>query len=187
MFVQNNALTEFESSGLRLRDFFIFHNTDTLKVVWSELCSDAACELSDADWLDVEYDFTTLFVGPGKLTAAPYASVYLEEDALVMGKTTLTLREFIENLGLSIDNDNNIPGDHVSYILELVVLLQVNSRQTPEYRTALTQFIAEYVAIWLPAFIERIKSNAQTATLRRAADKLSNWLDELKRDYHYEH
>ncbi|MEA7543853.1 molecular chaperone TorD family protein, partial [Salmonella enterica subsp. enterica serovar Montevideo] len=41
------------------------------------------------------HDFNALFVGPGKLLAAPFASVYLEDDALVMGKATLEIRDFM--------------------------------------------------------------------------------------------
>ncbi|MDI8799770.1 molecular chaperone TorD family protein, partial [Salmonella enterica subsp. enterica serovar Montevideo] len=40
----------------------------------------AAVNLTDRAWLEAEYDFNALFVGPGKLLAAPFASVYLEDD-----------------------------------------------------------------------------------------------------------
>jgi TorA maturation chaperone TorD len=46
--------------------------------------------------VEAEYDFNALFVGPQTLKAAPYASVYLEEDASVMGKSTLSIREFMQ-------------------------------------------------------------------------------------------
>lgn len=186
MHLQNIALTEFESSGLRLRDFFISHNSETLKTAWTALSPDEALSLNETDWLNVEYDFNALFVGPGKLKAAPFASVYLDEDALVMGKSTLSIREFIENLGLSINKENNIPDDHISYVLELAVLLRVNSGKSPEYRTMLSHYVNDYVMRWVPAYIVKIKNNAETCTLRSVAEKLSYWLDELKRDYHYE-
>ncbi|MDI5166066.1 molecular chaperone TorD family protein, partial [Salmonella enterica subsp. enterica serovar Montevideo] len=34
----------------------------------------AAVNLTDRAWLEAEYDFNALFVGPGKLLAAPFAS-----------------------------------------------------------------------------------------------------------------
>jgi TorA maturation chaperone TorD len=41
--------------------------------------------LTEQEWLEAEYDFNALFVGPQTLKAAPFASVYLEEDALANG------------------------------------------------------------------------------------------------------
>ncbi|EGE4654117.1 TorD/DmsD family molecular chaperone [Salmonella bongori] len=171
-------LTELESSGLLLRDFFISSDSQTLKSAYLALNKEAA-ELSDSDWLAAEYDFNALFVGPGKLKAAPYASVYLEEDALVMGKSTLSLREFMEDLGLSINKKNNTPDDHISYVLELAVLLLVNARKSPEYIEMLTRYVNYYITEWVPEYIEKIKINAQTAPLRKVGEKLSYWLDEL--------
>ena len=94
------TLTIFESTGLLLRDFFISHDSHTLKAAYSALEAHAS-RLTEQEWLDAEYDFNALFVGPQTLKAAPFASVYLEEDALVMGKSTLSIREFMANIGLS--------------------------------------------------------------------------------------
>ena len=173
------ALTEFESSGLLLRDFFIASDSRSLKSAYLSL-NQAASALKEEEWLAVEYDFNALFVGPGKLKAAPYASVYLEEAGLVMGKTTLDLREFMEQLGLSLNKENNIPDDHISCVLELAVLLSVNARQSAEYTEAFIHYVNEYVLSWVPAYREKIKINAQTAPLRHVAETLSDWLDELK-------
>lgn len=63
-------LTELESSGLLLRDFFISSDSQTLKSAYLALNKEAA-ELSDSDWLAAEYDFNALFVGPGKLRPHP--------------------------------------------------------------------------------------------------------------------
>jgi TorA maturation chaperone TorD len=62
-----------------LRDFFISHDSCTLKAAYSDTNASA---LTEQEWLEAEYDFNALFVGPQKLKAAPFASVYLEEDAL---------------------------------------------------------------------------------------------------------
>ncbi|MDX7141329.1 molecular chaperone TorD family protein [Citrobacter freundii] len=173
------TLTIFESTGLLLRDFFISHDSCTLKAAYSALDTNASA-LTEQEWLEAEYDFNALFVGPQKLKAAPFASVYLEEDALVMGKSTLSIREFMANIGLSISVVNNIPDDHISCVLELAVLLSANSRASSEYQVTLTRYASEYVAVWVPEYIEKININAQTATLKNVAGRLSSWLDELK-------
>ncbi|MEG0800345.1 MAG: molecular chaperone TorD family protein [Citrobacter sp.] len=172
------TLTSFESTGLLLRDFFISYDGTTLKEAYSALDKNAST-LTEREWLEAEYDFNALFVGPQTLKAAPFASVYLEEDALVMGKSTLSIREFMADIGLSINNANNIPDDHISYVLELTVLLSANARASSEYQVALNRYAMEYVANWVPGYIEKININAQTVALKTVAEKLSFWLDEL--------
>lgn len=179
------TLTIFESTGLMLRDFFISSDSNTLKKTYSALDTNAST-LTEQEWLQAEYDFNALFIGPQALKAAPFASVYLEEDALVMGQSTLSIREFMANIGLSINHVNKIPDDHISCVLELAVLLSVNARASAEYQTALTRYISEYIVVWVPDFIEKIKINAQTATLRTVAEILSSWLDELNTRVSYE-
>lgn len=172
------TLTIFESTGLLLRDFFISHDSHTLKAAYSALEAHAS-RLTKQEWLDAEYDFNALFVGPQTLKAAPFASVYLEEDALVMGKSTLSIREFMANIGLSINHKNNIPDDHISCVLELAVLLSANARTSAKYQVAFTRYVSEYIALWVPEYIEKININAQTATLKTVAGRLSSWLNEL--------
>lgn len=172
------TLTFFESTGLLLRDFFISHDSYTLKAAYSALDTNAST-LTEQEWLEAEYDFNALFVGPQTLKAPPFASVYLEEDALVMGKSTLSIREFMANIGLSINHVNNIPDDHISCVLELAVLLSANARISAEYQIVMTRYVIEYIAMWMPAYIEKIHINAQTVTLKNVAERLSFWLDEL--------
>ncbi|EIJ5221868.1 molecular chaperone [Salmonella enterica subsp. enterica] len=180
------SLTELEKTGLTLRDFFNSHDSRSLKSAYVRLNPTAAVNLTDRAWLEAEYDFNALFVDPGKLLAAPFASVYLEDDALVMGKATLEIREFMAALGLSVNQESNIPDDHISCVLELTTLLLANTRQTSPYRSTLTQYINNYLTKWVPLYIEKIKTHAQTATLYTVADILFYWLDELKREYQYE-
>ncbi|VEA38013.1 dehydrogenase [Salmonella enterica subsp. enterica] len=68
-----------------------------------------------------------------------------EDDALVMGKATLEIRDFMAALGLSVNQESNIPDDHISCVLELTTLLLANIRQTSQYRTTLTQYINNYL------------------------------------------
>ncbi|EGP0903747.1 molecular chaperone [Salmonella enterica] len=180
------SLTELERTGLTLRDFFNSHDSRSLKSAYVRLNPTAAVNLTDRAWLEAEYDFNALFVGPGKLLAAPFASVYLEDDALVMGKATLEIRDFMAALGLSVNQESNIPDDHISCVLELTTLLLANTRQTSPYRSTLSQYINNYLTKWVPLYIEKIKTHAQTTTLYTVADILFYWLAELKREYQYE-
>lgn len=122
---------------------------------YSALNPRKAPTLTEQEWLGIEYDFNALFIGPKKLKAAPFASVYLEEEALVMGRTTLDIREFMASVGLYVNKENIIPDDHISYVLELAVFLSANARQTAEYEEVLRQYVLTYLTQWVPLFIEK--------------------------------
>lgn len=165
-------------TGLVLRDFF--HATEanslrqSMEAIGNILSQEQLDTLENADWLAVEYEFNRLFVGPMKLQAPPYSSVYNNSDALLMGKGTQQVKEVLNALNLNIDNENQIPEDHISYEIELCLLL-VNNQ--PEL---LTRFVSGHVNLWLPLFIEKIKEHAQTQPIQLAAALLSDWLNELK-------
>lgn len=51
-----------------MRDFFISHDGQTLKAAYSALDKNAVA-LTEQEWLEAEYDFNALFVGPQMLKA----------------------------------------------------------------------------------------------------------------------
>lgn len=130
--------------------------------------------------LDVEYDFNALFVGPATLLAPPYASVYLDEEPLLMGATTLSVREFLQRIGLFVAVENSVPDDHISYEIELAVMLHVHARHSPQYHDALSHFVRAHLELWLPVFIAKITDSAKTSAMKCLASQLNNWFDELK-------
>lgn len=173
------ALTPFEINGLMFRDFFnaadMTSRCASLRYFFPESESWPQDEA-----LNVEYDFNVLFVGPATLLAPPYASVYLDDEPLLMGATTLSVREFLQSIGLSVTAENSFPDDHISYEIELAVMLLVHARHSPQYHEALTRFVRAHLELWLPAFIAKIKDCAKTAVIKCLAVLLTNWFDELK-------
>ncbi|HDS9359464.1 TPA: TorD/DmsD family molecular chaperone [Enterobacter cancerogenus] len=174
-----DALSLFESTGLALRDFFNAAEMTSRNKALRQLLPESA-EWHDDIWLDIEYDFNALFVGPMAPLAAPYASVYIDDEPMVMGPTTLGVREFLHSIGLFVDDENGVPDDHVSFELELIVMLSAHARQSPQYHDALTRFTTGHVELWLPTFIEKINNKAKTSAIKSVANRMTNWLDELK-------
>lgn len=172
-------LPPFERKGLQLRDFYIYGDSQRLKNKAKELALLPA-EQPDQQWQEAEYDFNRLFVGPAALQAPPYSSVYLGDEPLIMGATTLHVRELMESLGLTVSREDNIPDDHISYELELAVLLFINARSTPGFAPLLQRFVSQHLTLWVPMFIEKITNNASSAVMKMAALELSHWIEELK-------
>ena len=106
--------------------------------------------------------------------------VALTIGSLLWWPTTLSVRAFLQRMGLAVAAENSVPDDHISHEIELVVMLSVHARHSPQYQDALARFVCGHLELWLPAFIEKINLNAKTSAIKRLALQLTNWFDELK-------
>lgn len=172
------SLTPFEINGLMFRDFFNAPDSAARHIPLRHLLD--GCDLPEEERRNVEYDFNALFVGPAALLAPPYDCVYLDDAPVLMGPTTLSVRAFLQRMGLAVAAENSVPDDHISHEIELVVMLSVHARHSPQYQDALARFVCGHLELWLPAFIEKINLNAKTSAIKRLALQLTNWFDELK-------
>lgn len=170
-------------TGLVLRDFFHAENSDSMRLSLDEISDfidkKQQYDIEHTNWLMVEHEFNRLFVGPTKLQAAPYSSVYNDPDSVLMGKGTQQVKEVLNALDLNIENENQIPEDHISYEIELCLLLVDNSQQNDNQKL-LHRFVTDHVNLWLPLFLEKIISNAKTQPIQLVATLLSDWFSELK-------
>lgn len=160
--------------GLLLRDFFSSRSGKELNNVVKKL-TDKREQISG----DIEYDFNSLFIGPGKLLAPPYASVYLDEDMLLMGNSTLSVRNFMLNYGIGVSDNINIPDDHISCEVEFIILLLRKSQEDKQYLSVLRQFCNEHFLLWIPPFIERVMQNARTNEIKNTTLILKCWVEKL--------
>ena len=113
-------------------------------------------------------DFTRLFVGPFKLLAPPYGSIYLEDNR-IMGESTIDVENWYEEEGLDVAI--NDPPDHIAMELEFMYYLTVkqiqaakeeNSQNIQLYRQKQKSFLCSHLARWLPELAENVQENAQT-------------------------
>ncbi|RLD29695.1 MAG: hypothetical protein DRI70_02080 [Bacteroidetes bacterium] len=116
-------------------------------------------------------DFARLFVGPFEVLAPPFGSYYIDKQ-LMMGDSTIALRDFYEQAGLEISPEfNNLP-DHVSAVLEFLYFLMFNEivafkeqkeKSVSTFRDLRTDFLNNYIGIWADAFTKNIEDNAQSS------------------------
>jgi TorA maturation chaperone TorD len=71
----------------------------------------------------LKIDFSKLFVGPYKLFAAPYGSVYLDSERQVMGDSTLDVKTRYREAGLDTAKNFKDAPDHISAELEFMYYL----------------------------------------------------------------
>ncbi|MHC4913184.1 MAG: TorD/DmsD family molecular chaperone [Planctomycetota bacterium] len=116
----------------------------------------------------LKIDFTRLFVGPFKLLAAPYGSVYLEDNRM-LGDSTVDVRSFYEGEGLEVVIED--APDHIAMELEFMYYLvtkqiEAAGKANPQILQSCLQkqqsFLRTHLARWLPLFVKNVQENAQT-------------------------
>ena len=120
-------------------------------------------------------DFAELFVGPYKLLAPPYGSVYLESSG-VMGESTIDTRNWYESEGLDIIIKD--APDHIAVELEFMYYLVGKQIEETEganlqlLQSSLhkqTSFLQSHLGRWITQFAENVKKNANTEFYRNLA------------------
>jgi DMSO reductase family type II enzyme chaperone len=133
----------------------------------SELASNAPA-LNNIAALRVDY--SKLFMGPYKLLAPPYGSVYLENTTRVMGDSTLDVKNRYAEEGLHVDLKE--APDHIAIELEFMYFLickeveavmNSDSANTASYLRKQKDFLEVHLSIWVPDFVHNVEANAQTS------------------------
>ena len=174
------SLEELEFLAMTLRDFFNSRNADDLKRTGERL-SAYVSPRGPTDWQAVEHDFNRLFVGPGVVPAPPYASVYLEPEPLLMGRSTLAVRELLHALGVAAPEGQ--PDDFIACELDawgmLAALLKPGSGREElraQAQDALLWLVEEHMGRWLPLFVARVREAGAPPVVEAALCCVEQWL-----------
>lgn len=137
---------------------------------FAELCS---CVSSDLVLESLKIDFTRLFVGPFKVLAPPYGSIYLE-DGKIMGESTIDVRDWYEKEGLDVVI-NDAP-DHITMELEFMYFLVTKQTQATNagnlqdiqlYQQKQASFLYSHLSRWIPQFVKNVQENAQATFYKK--------------------
>lgn len=157
----------------------------TLLQTWSASCRSG---LSDPAFDDLRADYTRLFIGPGKVIAPPWESVYSNEERLTFQEQTLQVRAWYRRFGLEAERLHNEPDDHIglelSFLAHLAQLaLAALERQdrpaVDELLKAQRRFLSEHLLRWTPAWCDQVAQHARTDFFRGIALLTKGVLKEL--------
>lgn len=132
--------------------------------------------LEDPDTLTI--DFARLFVGPYRLEAPPYGSVYLEEERRAMGSSTMDVKELFRESGLQIAPDFRDAPDHIAAELEFMYVLihqEIKAIRNDQPKIAFEQmrqqksFLQYHIGAWAGLFADLVEEYAQTGFYRSLA------------------
>jgi len=122
---------------------------------------------SDAEFVDkVKTEYMHLFIGPLKLIAPPWESVYFGEDAMLFQASTLKVREFYRSFGLIPEGYPHVPDDSLALELDFMselagrALTAFSSDDTEAVRKNLqgsSDFLKAHLLVWYPRFLKKMK------------------------------
>lgn len=116
--------------------------------------------------------YTPLFLGPFKVLASPYGSVYLEGKREVMGTSTQDAARLYRQAGLDLSATSKEIPDHIGIELEFMYYLlyrqmEALERGDPEtahnWLTRQIDFLDRHLGRWIDPFAEAIVQNTSSA------------------------
>lgn len=145
-------------------------------------------QLGPAAFSELEADYNRLFVGPGKLLAAPWESVYFSDERQLFQAQTLDVRAWYRRFGLEGANAGHEPDDHIG--LELAFLAHLAGLTLPALREpggaspqalldAQRGFLKAHLLCWAPAWCQQVEAHARSDFFRGQARMLRGVLKSL--------
>jgi TorA maturation chaperone TorD len=130
----------------------------------------------------LKLDYAQLFYGPGEPNAVPWGSVYLNERQLLNDKTTLALKAFYQEQGISFELDSNQPVDHIGLFFAVLDQMFSQWAQTednqPLERSCMI-LLQQHLLPWSGRCLELMTVNARTDFYRGIAMLTQAYLEGL--------
>jgi TorA maturation chaperone TorD len=128
--------------------------------------------------VDLKWDYRQLFVGPDRLKAYPWESVYLGKDHILFDEQTVAVRQLYRQFGLQTSRQRREPEDHIGLELAfmthlcslgLATIEQTDRAALVEHLNTQRDFLRDHLLRWAPAFAQAVIRQADTDYYRGVA------------------
>lgn len=139
-----------------------------LKIVCPDGVSDAILlkkEIRKYTHTNLLVEYTRLFIGPSKMVAPPYSSIYFGTEYILMSDVTLWVMSFYERMGLRYNEKIKDVPDHIAIEMEFLyylIFLETKAFQKKDMKKAKkiwrsqSEFFSKHFIKWVPAFCDKI-------------------------------
>lgn len=104
---------------------------------------------------DLDRDYHRLLVGPGKLAAPPWGSVYLDSESVLFGDSCIALGRWMRARGIELhEGESREPVDHIGRMLVLLSWLCDNQPDR------VIPFMEEHLMTWAPRYFAQLEPAA---------------------------
>ena len=114
-------------------------------------------------------EYMRLFVGPQKLVAPPWESVYRSHQGLLFQESTLTVREIYRRQGFEAEGYPRVPDDSLALEMDFMgriaerACAALTENRMDDLKEALTvseSFLRVHLLFWIPKMLERMSESA---------------------------
>jgi TorA maturation chaperone TorD len=129
-------------------------------------------------------EYTVLFIGPGKLPAPPWESVYTTGEQVIFQRSTLEIRNFYRWQGLIPELYPKVADDHIALELDFLRLLGQRALEAQqagddaackEALAASVEFLDEHLLKWVGFFAEALNASGKGSFYPLAAQALATF------------
>ena len=123
-------------------------------------------DIQNPEYVDrVKNEYTVLFIGPAKLIAPPWESVYRNKQEMLFQESTLAVREFYRKFNMLPENYLRVPDDGLALELHFMAKLSQKALDALQgdrldwlkyYLQGQNIFLANHLLVWIPMFLERM-------------------------------
>ena len=113
----------------------------------------------------IHEEYNRLFIGPHRLPAPPWASVYTDPEGVIFGNATLGVRQWMRDNAVKLSLPDKEPEDHFGLMLMMLSWCVTNGIE----RAALDELLEEHLLTWAPYFLELFERGAQHPLYKGAA------------------
>lgn len=136
----------------------------------AEQAAEAAGLLGETTVEALLVEHTRLFLGPFKLVAPPYGSVWLDDQKTVMGDSTQKVATFYHTCGLQLADDFHELPDHFAVELEFLSYLAFKQREAAtagdsaeveRLKGLQHEFLDNFLLPWLTQFTDAVINDGE--------------------------
>jgi len=127
--------------------------------------------ISDEQFVNLQTDYSRLFIGPAKPIAPPWESVYFNEDRMIFQEQTVQVRGWYRRFGIESEKLHKEPDDHIGLELSFLAYLAGLGLQAleagdetrfTEILQAKSQFISQHPIKWAKNWDALVEKNAHS-------------------------
>jgi len=127
--------------------------------------------LTDETFLDLQEDYSRLFIGPGKVIAPPWESVFFNESRQTFQEQTLQVRSWYRRYGVEPEKLFREPDDHIGLEINFLVHLlglanqALDKKDQSEFDTLIDArrlFLSEHPLKWAFSWCSLVIEHART-------------------------
>ncbi|WP_010233630.1 TorD/DmsD family molecular chaperone [Clostridium arbusti] len=151
----------------------------------AEYLKSIAYGLNDDFIEKIKTEYTKLLIGPEKMPAPPWESVYITKERILFRESTLEVRKIYMKYGIVPTRYLHVADDHIALELDFMYILSMkiqeafeneNMERVIELLNEQKDFLQYHLQIWIPDFAKQMQKSNSKLYYPEMADILKEFL-----------